>query len=352
MRLDPTKVRFVHPTFRGGASALRFVGRENTVQLSETALVVEGNLLKVSLFGLELLFRRALAEWSSVTIPYSRVTRAKLVRFPALRVLALLLVCGGAVGAVMATLGTLYGNDPNAPIWVVVFVVLALGAGYVAARVPPRFVIRFRARDGRQNLLMFRVTARPQRREFDRKLAEYREAARRFAAEASPAADPVVRPRRRAERLFVPVAVLATALLFLAIMGGVAYLNPDAVRSADGLILTVIGVGFLTAVGTALLVAVPRQAARRGHGYVSWFVLQIVAVNPLYPLILLATLPNQARARLRDEFARELDDKLAAAGRPVTAPDRAPADGSTGRSVGELPTAAPDRSIGDEVTRP
>jgi hypothetical protein len=353
MRLDPKKVRFVLPTLHLGlrANALRFVGRENTVQLSETALVVEGNLLKVGLLGIELLFRRALAEWSSVTIPYSRVTRARLVRFPLLRLMALLLFCVCGVCTLLATAGALHGTDPNAPIWAVVFLVLSLGSGYVVARIPPRFVITFRSRDGRRTVLMFQVTSRPLRREFDRKLAEYREAADRFATRARPpAADPVVRKGRRGPP-FVLVALVLTAFLFLVSMAGVAYLNPDALRSADGLILTVIGVGFLTAAGVALLLAVPRQAYQRGHGFLSWFVLQIVAANPLYPLILLATLPNRARARLREEFARELDRKLSRAGRP--APDRTDAAVPGVGTVGDLPTTAPPAgSIGDEATRP
>ena len=94
MRLDPRKVRFVAPMFHVGVfgGAVRFVGRENTVHLQETALVAEGNLLKVGLLGLEILFRRALAEWSAVTVPYSRITAARYVRFPLLRVIALVVL--------------------------------------------------------------------------------------------------------------------------------------------------------------------------------------------------------------------------------------------------------------------
>ena len=72
MRLDPKTVRFISPfTPSVFVQKLRFSGRENTVQLQEAVLAIEGNILKVGLLGLDTLFRPVLAEWSSVTIPYS-----------------------------------------------------------------------------------------------------------------------------------------------------------------------------------------------------------------------------------------------------------------------------------------
>jgi membrane protein YdbS with pleckstrin-like domain len=346
MRLDPKKVRFVFPTFSLGLSrsVLRFVGRENTVQLSETALAVEGNLLKVGLMGVELLFRRALAEWSSVTIPYSRITRVRYVRFPLARLVALLLFCVCAAATVRVALDLW---EPEAATRVVIFLLLALGSGYVVARISPRFVITFRSRGGRRTGLKFQVTSRQLRREFDRKLREYREAARRYAPPAGsapePADEPAARSDRRTAALLVAVFLLLTAALTA--MGWDYFPSPGG-TAAVFLIAVVV---LLAGVVAAVLLIVPIQAYRRGYGFVSWFVLQIAALNPVYPLILLATLPNKARARLREELARELDSRLSravplAAGSPAAAPDR---------SVGDLPTATPDaRSIGDDPTRP
>ena len=80
---------------------------------------------------------------------------------------------------------------------------------------------------------------------------------------------------------------------------------------------------------------VARQAYARGCGFWSWVALQILAVNPLYPMVLIALLPNKRRLALRERFAAELDAKLAAA--------RPPAPAATvdfpAHSVGELPTA-------------
>ena len=146
MRLDPRKVRFVPPLVPVGlrTESLRFIGKENTVDLQETALVVEGNLLKAGLLGIELLFRRALADWSAVTIPYSRITAVRYVRFPLLRLAALaFLVVLFAVPTALAFLNP----DVLLDIALVDFGLFLL-ALYVSIRVPARYAIRFRARDG------------------------------------------------------------------------------------------------------------------------------------------------------------------------------------------------------------
>jgi len=196
MRLDPKKVRFVAPMFHVGVfgGAVRFVGRENTVHLQETALVAEGNVLKVGLLGLELLFRRALAEWSAVTVPYSRITAARYVRFPPLRVIALVIlaVCL-AVPPVAAALFEWAAGLALA----IGAVIPALLAIYVAVRVSARYVIRFRARDGRKTKIMFRITSARLRAEFDRRLGENRTAAARYAdpGGAAEVPDPLAPPR-------------------------------------------------------------------------------------------------------------------------------------------------------------
>ena len=49
----------------------------------------------------------------------------------------------------------------------------------------------------------------------------------------------------------------------------------------------------LPVLAAAIALIVPLHARRRGHGFVSWFVLQFVGMNPIYPLILVAILPNK-----------------------------------------------------------
>jgi hypothetical protein len=96
-----------------------------------------------------------------------------------------------------------------------------------------------------------------------------------------------------------------------------------------------------------LLFSVPRQAWQRGHGFASWFVMQIIAVNPVYPLVALAMLPDRAKSRLREQYTAELDSRLGTAtGTRVRADAAVPS-----QSVGDLPTLAPPgRSVGDGPT--
>lgn len=61
----------------------------------------------------------------------------------------------------------------------------------------------------------------------------------------------------------------------------------------------------------ALCLIMPLQAYRRGHGFLSWFILQIMAMNPLYLLVIVALLPNKAKMRQREKYTAELEAKLA-----------------------------------------
>jgi hypothetical protein len=117
-------------------------------------------------------------------------------------------------------------------------------------------------------------------------------------------------------------------------------------------VFLVVTLVLVSATLAGLLLIVPWQAQRRGLGFASWFVLQILAFNPVYPLILIATLPNRSRMRLRDQLARDLDERLRQAARSTRAPAAAgimppPAPEGT---LGELPTTDA-LSIGDQVTR-
>lgn len=178
MRLDPSKVRYVSPMMQAGifSTPLRMVGKQNTVALLETSLVFEGNVLKIGVLGMELLFRAALAEWTSVTVPYSRIVKAKYVRFPVARLFALLLAI-----AVVAIGALALSQSPEA-----VVPVAFVGGGllvlclYMIVRIPPRFVLSFRSKAGRKTVLQFRVLDADLRRRFQDKLAEYRLSATGF----------------------------------------------------------------------------------------------------------------------------------------------------------------------------
>jgi hypothetical protein len=109
-------------------------------------------------------------------------------------------------------------------------------------------------------------------------------------------------------------------------------------------------------VGVGILIfAIPAiQAKRRGYSFFVWLLAGILIYNPIYLLVVLGVVPHRKRQKMREQFRRELNAKLATA---------APATGTTGpipdRSLGDQPTAppglaaasdGPERSIGDAAT--
>ena len=224
MRLDPKKVRFVTPFTALGlfGDAVRFVRGPKTVQLQETALVVEANAMKVGLLGLEALFRGALMEWTSVTVPYSRITRAKFTRLPAMRLLGVMALPLWVVAVFLARLSS-FDAAVEVGLWGVIPVVVG---AYVFARVSPRFVLDFRAKSGRRTRLLFHITDKKLRAAFVARLAEYRESATRHAL---PDPDPPPRYSRRARAAMWVGGVLLAAALGLVVM----YFVGDAVERFD-----------------------------------------------------------------------------------------------------------------------
>jgi hypothetical protein len=91
-----------------------------------------------------------------------------------------------------------------------------------------------------------------------------------------------------------------------------------------------------------------RMAWRRGYNPLVWGGTVVATSNPVLLLVLLAMIPNRARMKLREQFAAELDEKLArVGGRPAGAVG-GPA--VRDRSIGDQVTQLPQRSIGDDQT--
>jgi hypothetical protein len=124
----------------------------------------------------------------------------------------------------------------------------------------------------------------------------------------------------------------------------------------------------------ALICLLPAwQAHRRGYSFAVWLLVGMVAFNPIFLLIVLASIPHRKRQQMREAFRHDLDAKLAAAGSTAVRTAARPAfDRSLGdqatvmpgvsaatdgppvreRSVGDMPTVPPDaRSLGDQPTR-
>jgi hypothetical protein len=116
-------------------------------------------------------------------------------------------------------------------------------------------------------------------------------------------------------------------------------------------------IGTIGLVVVLLIFSVPAiQARRRGYSFIVWFFAGLLVYNPIYLLIVLATIPHRARQEQRLQFAAELDARLSAAGIPVVTAVRPIPD----RSLGDFATIDPRttagkfsdaKSIGDEPTR-
>ena len=171
MRLDGTDLTYQWRPF----ARRRFAAKGGAVHLTETALVCEGEVYKVSFFGTEGLLRGAVSERTTVTVPYSRIDRARVRRWPAGRVFgAVLLATPLALGAlVLAT----EGASEAAGAFIAFAIIFGPPAGYLLWRVRPGYVVRFRGRDGTRRAVQFRIRRKAVRAAFAAKMEVYRRAA-------------------------------------------------------------------------------------------------------------------------------------------------------------------------------
>jgi hypothetical protein len=181
MKLTPKQVRYIYPFLPGIVTrALRFTGRRNTLHLQETALVMEGELIRFGYIGFERLIPRALAEWTTVTVPYGRIVRVRYQRRTLLRVLiALALVFGFVLFAVLTIQGVGFMELVMLVPTLALLVVLAV---FLFRAFPRCYKLVFRTRDGKVARVSFRVKRPADRNAFAARLAEYRTAAAAFAA--------------------------------------------------------------------------------------------------------------------------------------------------------------------------
>jgi hypothetical protein len=145
--------------------------------LQETALVAEGELIRFQYFGTEWLFRRALSEWTTVTIPYARITS---VRFRRSSMLALLLMLATAVAVAWSATLYLVADDARAGMREAApWAISAVLVGGLTLLMRPSHRVSFRGKDGRSRILAFIVRNKRLRKPFLDTLAEHRAAASR-----------------------------------------------------------------------------------------------------------------------------------------------------------------------------
>jgi hypothetical protein len=180
MRLDGRQVRFMAPFWPAWRTRMLLLGgRRGSLHLQEPALVLEGELLRFRLvLGIEWLFRRALSEWTTVTVPYSQILAVRQTRSWLVRGLLALTVVAAWVGTVLA-----FRYAPEAdPLTGTAVVVVTVLLGYVAWRVKPTVAVVYRSKAGRRTQVMVWVRRRARRRAFLDALAAHRAAAARYPA--------------------------------------------------------------------------------------------------------------------------------------------------------------------------
>jgi hypothetical protein len=150
-------------------------GRRCSLHLQEPAMVLEGELLRFRLiFGIEWLFRRALSEWTTITVPYSRIMRVRRSRTWLTSIILILAICVVLAGPALFILGD-----------VGVFALVAMGAapplaivfGYILVRLRSTITVVYRSKGGKRTQVTFWVRKRATRRTFLDTLAAHRAAA-------------------------------------------------------------------------------------------------------------------------------------------------------------------------------
>jgi hypothetical protein len=175
MKLDSRQFRFAVPFATFSARRLvKLGGKRGSLHLQETALVAEGELLRFTfIIGLEWLFRRALSEWTMVTVPYSRIETVRVSKLWPLRVLSALFVVGST-----ALTAYLWSSDFAPPIMVFGFAGTLLLA-YVNLRIRKSIHVEYSRKDKRRRLV-FQIPRRALRQSFLETLRAHQEAARQF----------------------------------------------------------------------------------------------------------------------------------------------------------------------------
>jgi hypothetical protein len=187
VKLDPRNVRFVPPLFAPFGRSPRLGGRQNTLHLQETALVIEGEVLKQTMPIIDSIFRRALAGWTTITVPYSRIVEHRHLRRRVMRVLATLLFLFPVLPFVAPPfLSRGRGRaDAFAFVPVGVFVGLTL-TGLAWWLLSPLERLDFRRPDGRRVRVFFRIRRRKVREEFTELLRRNRAAAAKASWQTTP----------------------------------------------------------------------------------------------------------------------------------------------------------------------
>lgn len=178
MRIEPNQLTFLPVTFSWRRDRLWFVGQGNTLQLLDTAMVIEGNLRTISLPPFDWLFRSALSEWTTVTIPYSRITKCDYARYLMVKILIILFLVGPFTLMVIGAINSLKVSIEEVVLLSIFMLPLVFLILYLFFRIfAPRYRLRFQRADGRECMVGFRIYRKKRRKEFEQLLESNRKAA-------------------------------------------------------------------------------------------------------------------------------------------------------------------------------
>jgi hypothetical protein len=179
MKYDPRTVRFLVPQWSPFRKRLMIFGKGNTLDLQETALVIEGNLQKLHLLVADMFLRRVLCEWSTVTIPYSRVVRHFYTSYLGIKVVLWSVFGLATLAFYLEPLGLFLKKQNEAtllqlviPLTFVIPLLVIVVLFLVLLR--PRHTVEFLRADGKRCAVSFRFRSRKVSKEFVRLLDEYR----------------------------------------------------------------------------------------------------------------------------------------------------------------------------------
>jgi len=195
MKFGPRNLRFALPLWTIFRRPVRFLRKGNTMHLQETALVIEGDLLRFRLPIIDQFIQRALSERSMLTIPYSRILRHRYCRYWTWK--GLVWGWGGLPFLLLPMALALSTVDSWRDLLTVdFFVSIALAAvGMILCGVlahllfRSRHVLVFRQANGKCALICFRFTDRKSREKFMALLQANQEAARSLVSPANAVAE-------------------------------------------------------------------------------------------------------------------------------------------------------------------
>jgi hypothetical protein len=206
MKIDPRYVRFMPPFLTlPGRPRLWFVGRGNTIHLHETAVILEGYLKRLGMPLVDLFFLRVLSEWTTVTVPYSRILSYRFINRRVLRYASFVVVWMLPALCLLTLLWETGDVSPMVYMAILLALLALLLTLYLRYRLlAPRNHLLYQRADGRRVSVTFRITSRKRQEEFTALLESNRRAAGGLAR-PTPPAEPTP---------LLPLGLMAASLLW------------------------------------------------------------------------------------------------------------------------------------------